>query len=177
MQICLNDVIVNDTPKFLCRNVDDQSHALIMKNEDNDNEEFVLPLELFGVISGFITRKATVTEFENCPRYVLTFEGPEYDPSSSAYEEQEEAMIDFRGKLKDHVNDNDKTYRSLFCISIEEEGILDATMNFQNIKSENFNSESRIIAGVTAEMRTEGIDAETLSKNWGIGLGTAKKNS
>ena len=79
-------------------------------------------------------------------------------------------MIDFRGQLKDHVNDNDKITRNLFYISIEEEERLSTTMNFQN-----FNSQHRSIAGVTTEIRSEGIDAETLAKNWGIGLGTAKK--
>ena len=53
MQLRLNDVIVNDTPKFLCGNVDNQSHALIMSKDGNEHEKFILTLELFGVISGF----------------------------------------------------------------------------------------------------------------------------
>ena len=176
MQLRLNDVIVNETPRFLCRNVTDHSHSLIMSQDDNEHEKFTLPLELFGVISGFVTRKPTVEEFETCPRYVLTAEGPEYNPSTSAYEEQESAMVDFRGQLKEDVTE--KIERRLFGISIEEEDRLYASMNFENLStlciSQNPET-STTIAGVSTELRSEGIDAGTLAKNWGIGLETAKK--
>ena len=183
MQLRLNDVIVNEMPRFLCKNVTDQSHSLIMSQDDNEHEKFTLPLELFGVISGFVTRKPTVEEFETCPRYVLTAEGPEYNPSTSAYEEQESAMVDFRGQLKEDVNE--KIERRLFGISIEEEDRLYATMNFQNLSTLYISQEpetstqepesSTTIAGVSTELRSEGIDAGTVAKNWGIGLETAKK--
>ena len=176
MQLRLNDVIVNETPRFLCRNVTDHSHSLIMSQDDNEHEKFTLPLELFGVISGFVTRKPTVEEFETCPRYVLTAEGPEYNPSTSAYAEQESAMVDFRGQLKEDVSE--KIERRLFGISIEEDDRLYATMNFQNLSTLCISQEpetSTTIAGVSTELRSEGIDAGTLAKNWGIGLETAKK--
>ena len=63
----------------------------------------------------------------------------------------------------------------MFCISIEEEERLNATMNFQNFNFPISPENSAIISGVTTELRSEGIDAETLARNWGIGLGTAKK--
>ena len=49
MQCQVNDVIVNDTPKFLMSNPTDHSHALIIKDPDHPTQTFILPLALQGV--------------------------------------------------------------------------------------------------------------------------------
>jgi hypothetical protein len=87
MQMRLNDVVVNETPKFQCANPTNLSHTITVKGE-NMNDELIIPLDLRGVVSCFTTRKPTQEEFDTCDRYELTYESPVYDPSRSSYAEQ-----------------------------------------------------------------------------------------
>jgi hypothetical protein len=99
MQMRLNDVVVNETPKFQCARPTNLYHTITVKGE-NMNDELVTPLNLRGVVSCFTTRKPTQEEFDTCDRYELTYESPIYDPSGSSYAEQEAAMVDSRGQLR-----------------------------------------------------------------------------
>ena len=59
-------------------------------------------LRLDGIFSYFPTRKLTAEEIESCEymRTVgLTPDGPEWDPYDSAYANQEDSRIDFRGDV------------------------------------------------------------------------------
>jgi hypothetical protein len=96
MQKRLNDVVVNETPKFLCANPANLSHTITVKGEDL-NDELLIPLDLRGVVSCFKTRNPTQEEFDTCDRYDLTYESPVYDPIGSSYAKQEAAMMDSRG--------------------------------------------------------------------------------
>jgi hypothetical protein len=96
MQMRLNDVVVNETPKFQFPNPTNLSHTITVKG-DTINDELVIPLDLRGVVSCFKTRKPTQEEFDTCDRYELTYESPVYDPSGSSYTKQEDAMMDSRG--------------------------------------------------------------------------------
>jgi hypothetical protein len=58
MQMRLNDVVVNETPKFQCANPTNLSHTITVKVE-NMNDEMIIPLDLRGVVSCFTTRKPT----------------------------------------------------------------------------------------------------------------------
>jgi hypothetical protein len=80
MQIRLNDVVVNETPKFQCANLTNLYHTITVKGE-NMNDELIITLDLQGVVSCFTTRKPTQEEFDTCDRYELTYESPVYDPS------------------------------------------------------------------------------------------------
>jgi hypothetical protein len=82
MQMRLNDVVVNETPKFQFANPTNLSHIIKVKG-DNMNDDLVIPLDLFGVVSCFTTIKPTQEEFYTCDRYKLTYESPAYDPSGS----------------------------------------------------------------------------------------------
>jgi hypothetical protein len=93
MQMRLNDVVVNETPKFQCANPTHLYHTITVKGE-NINDELIIPLYLRGVVYCFTTRKPTQEEFDTCNRYELTYESPVYDPSRSSYAEQEAAMMD-----------------------------------------------------------------------------------
>jgi hypothetical protein len=99
MQMRLNDVVVNETPKFQCANPTNISHTITVKGE-NMNDELIIPLDLRGVVSCFTIRKPTQEEFYTCDQYELTYESPVYEPSGSSYVEQEAAMMDSRGQLK-----------------------------------------------------------------------------
>jgi hypothetical protein len=52
------------------------------------------------MVSCFPTFKPTQLEFEICDRYELTYESPEYDPSSKTFHDQEAGMMNSWGNLK-----------------------------------------------------------------------------
>jgi hypothetical protein len=68
MQMRLNDVVVNETPRFHCAHPTNLSHTINVKGE-NMNDELVIPLDFRGVVSCFTTRKPTQEEFDTCNRY------------------------------------------------------------------------------------------------------------
>jgi hypothetical protein len=97
MQLRLNDVLVNDKPKFLTENPTAEDHAIIVTG-DNPMDRLLIPLSLDGVTSIFYTRKPTVQEYESCPHYELTYETPEYNPSDTRWAEQEAAICAWLAK-------------------------------------------------------------------------------
>ena len=103
MQIRLNDVRVNDQPKFLTENPSDDTHAIILPDPESKDGKYIIPLSFKGVTSTFPTRKPTVEEYENenCKQFELTFESPDFDPLSTRYEEQEDALVDNSGRLRE----------------------------------------------------------------------------
>ena len=58
-----------------------------------------ITLELKGVSPYFPTTKPTKHESDNLPRIELTYLTPEWDPYSTTFQEQEEALMDNKGKL------------------------------------------------------------------------------
>ena len=98
MQVRINDDKLDDKPKFLTEDPTNESHAISC--EDNTGPLINITLELKGVTSYFPTRKPTKHEFDNCPRIELTYLTPEWDPRSTTFQEQEEALMDNNGKLQ-----------------------------------------------------------------------------
>ena len=97
MQVRMNNVQLDDNPKFLTEDPIHESHAISC--EDIMGALVNITLSLKGVTSYFPTRKPTKHEFENCPRIELTYLTPEWDPHSITFQEQEEALMDNKGKL------------------------------------------------------------------------------
>ena len=54
MQVRLNDVVVNEVPRFLTEEVTDHTHSLVIPIEDSPTP-YVIPLSLHGVTSTFPT--------------------------------------------------------------------------------------------------------------------------
>ena len=98
MQMRLNDVEVNDCPKFVHDNPTDKTHTITVKG---DNDTLVIPLSLKGVTSYFPTRIPTAAENETCQSYNLTFPEPEWDPLSDTFALQEEAQVDSKGRVRE----------------------------------------------------------------------------
>jgi hypothetical protein len=90
---------MNETPKFQYLNLTNLSHSISVRGENVD-DLLVISLELHGVVSCFPTFKPTHQEFENCDRYELTYEYPEYDPSAKTFHDQEAGMMDSWVNLK-----------------------------------------------------------------------------
>jgi hypothetical protein len=185
MQMRLNDVVVNETPKFQCANPTNLSHTITVKGE-NMNDELIIPLDLRGVVSCFTTRKPTQEEFDTCDRYELTYESPVYDPSGSSYAEQEAAMMDSRGQLK--VAEDKHPLRRQICPVHMAETFSDTTIKLQALSLtlddssllQEMTSHVHIsevnMSSLTADMRDGGgVDVATLAKNFGIGIEAAKR--
>jgi hypothetical protein len=68
MQRRLNDVVVNETPRFQCANPKNLSHTITVKGE-NMNDELIIPLDLRGAVSCFTMRKPTQEEFDTYDQY------------------------------------------------------------------------------------------------------------
>ncbi len=64
MQCCINDVTVNNVPKFLTCFPTDNTHALIVQNPDDDLTTLTFPLHLQGVTSYLPVRKPTAAKWE-----------------------------------------------------------------------------------------------------------------
>jgi hypothetical protein len=62
MQLRMNEVKVDEVPKFLANNPNDESHALSFPNEQG----YIIPLSLEGVTSYFLSQKPTLDEYNNC---------------------------------------------------------------------------------------------------------------
>ncbi len=101
MQCCVNDVTVNDLPKFLAANPTDQSHALTINDPDNPLQPVILPLTLRGVTLLLNVRTVTINEFnsQDYPRLHLTSETLTWDPTTTLYEQQKNAMINYSGNI------------------------------------------------------------------------------
>jgi hypothetical protein len=74
MQCCVNDVIINNLPKFLASDPTDQTHALTIKDPNNPLQPVILPLILRGVTLLLYVRPVTINEFNSLdhPRLHLT---------------------------------------------------------------------------------------------------------
>jgi hypothetical protein len=65
MQCRVNDVTVNDLPKFLAADPTDQMHALTLTDPDNPLQPVILLSTLRGVKSLLNVRSVTIDEFNS----------------------------------------------------------------------------------------------------------------
>jgi hypothetical protein len=93
-QIRLNDVEVNDCPRFLSEKLTELSHSIYFPKDD-----VRLPLSLDGVISYLPVRKPSAEEFRNFHKLNLTSESPIWDPYSTDFSRQEEKFTNSKGAL------------------------------------------------------------------------------
>lgn len=100
MQARVNDVTINEVPKFLCPDPSPNTHSIIATEQGTD-QQVVLPLQLKGVTSYLPVLTVSKDEFESgdYPRIELTNEHLEWDPTTTTYERQEEAMTDYEGNI------------------------------------------------------------------------------
>jgi hypothetical protein len=101
MQCRVNDVIVNDLPKFLAADPTDQTHALTLTDPDNPLQLVILPLTLKEVTLVLNVRSTTIDEYNSHDhlRLPLTSETLTWDPPTDLYEKQENAMMDYSGNI------------------------------------------------------------------------------
>ncbi len=97
MQCQVNDVIVNDMPKFLTSDPTDHMHALTIIDPDHCTQMVILPLALQGVTLLLNVRGLTLDEWnsDTFKQLHLTSETLTWDPTTTLYEEQEAVMINY----------------------------------------------------------------------------------
>lgn len=98
-QLRLNDVAVDERPKFLTEHPTENTHAIQVPAGDDNHPALTIRLEMRGIVSCFATYKPTAEEYESLPRYELTYESPVFDPSDPSFAEQEAACVDYRGHI------------------------------------------------------------------------------
>ena len=96
MQCRVNDVTVDNTPKFLACNPTDKTHALTLEDPNHPAQTVTLPLALQEVTLLLNVRAPTLDEWNSdaFTRLSLTSESLTWDPTTTKYEEQEAAMTD-----------------------------------------------------------------------------------
>ena len=94
-------MVVDDTPKFLASDPTDNTHALTIIDPDQPAQMVILPLALRGVTLLLNVRGITLDEWNSdaFKRLHLTSETLTTDPTTTIYEEQEAAMIDYSGRM------------------------------------------------------------------------------
>ena len=93
MQLRLNDVIVNDVPKFLTDKPTEETHTIILKGGEELEDHLIIPLNVDGVTSTFPTRKPTEYEIATCRRFDLSDPDKIYNPHDPFYAQAEEAAV------------------------------------------------------------------------------------
>ena len=132
-----------------------------------------------GVASYFPRRKPTRHDFDTFPRIELPYLPPEWDPLSTTFQEQEEALMDNKGKLHEWSNKrkNFDRYISMF------ETMLSSTFTeCQDDPAHNLSlalnghiQVSGIVSSVNTKKGKGEVTPYDLAKRWNIGLETAKK--
>lgn len=180
MQCRVNDVIVDETPKFLATRPTDQTHALTVPDPDDPSQMLTLPLSLRGVTSLLHVRNVTADDFYNdeIPRIDLTSETLTWDPSTTAYEEQENGMTDHSGAIvRDAaVRRPDLVVSALHSPTTDLADILhDRNFHQVLLNHVHISSIDTSLNGHIRTRKTAPIDHLTLASRWMISPEKAKR--
>jgi len=101
MQCRVNDVTVDEMPKFLAHDPTDHTHALTLRDPRNPAQTVILPLALQGMTLLINVQAPTLDEWNSDAfmRLSLTSESLTWDPTSTIYSDQEAAMTDYSGNV------------------------------------------------------------------------------
>jgi hypothetical protein len=188
MQMRVNDVELQECPKFMEERPNDLLHSLrVTQNGD----ELCVPFGLRGVTSYFPTRKPTTIELANCRTFDLTSEEPEWDPSSSTFQEQEDATVDAHGMVHDTGDGTNRRFISSVISSVrvsrnQAEDFVRTNSQCSAVLTDidpNLHAdhlleslEENVKVSLTATGKRKGnLTAEGLAKNWGMSLDSAKQ--
>ena len=97
----MNDIAVNDVPKFIMMQPTAEDHAIVVLDPDDPTSHLILPLELDGVVSYLLVHQVTHADFDS-GRYspiIMTNEHLTWDPQSPWFSDQEVSMTDLAGNV------------------------------------------------------------------------------
>jgi hypothetical protein len=86
MKMRLNDVIVNEQPKFLSSKPREEDQTFIF-------DKLIIPLELEGLTSYFPARKPSQQAFNNADQMKLTYPDPKLSPNDISFSEEENCFV------------------------------------------------------------------------------------
>ena len=112
MQLRMNDITINECPKFLTKSPTDNDHAILLPI--SNDEHIRIRLHLSGVTSYFYTRKPTERELNdgNIDQFDLTYTEPEWEPWDKTFEDQEEATVGIDDLVHDEQPKRPRIYIS-----------------------------------------------------------------
>jgi hypothetical protein len=169
-------VIVDDTPKFLTSDPTDHTHALTIIYPHQPAQMVILPLALQGVTLLLNVRGITLDEWNSDAfmRLHLTSETLTWDPTTTLYEEQEAAMIDYSGRvvmttrpLMRHINH--LVINSLSSLTTNQADVTDDE-NFHDVLASHvqISSIETSLNGHICSCKTAPIDPQTSAARWMI---------
>ena len=179
MQVRLNDVKINETPRFLTDTLDELTHSIVIPMADRD-EPYVIPLSLKGVSSSFPTRTPTIEEFETLPHLILTSDEPEYDPHDASFAAQEEALTKYMSETGDRIGGAPSLHRICTVsnrLLEKQDGVRLALGSISTVLDEDMLpiELGRSIQTVRVGSTGKQFEAEHLSRNLGIDIHTAQR--
>ncbi len=169
-------------PNFLMSDPTDHTHALTIIDPDQPAQTVILPLALQGVSLLLNVRGIRLDEWnsDTFKWLHLTSETLTWDPMTTLYEEQEEAMIDYSGRvvmttrpLKGHINH--LVINSLSSLTTDQAEVTDDN-NFYDILASHvqISSIETSLNGHICSRKTAPIDPQTLAARWMISPEHAK---
>jgi hypothetical protein len=180
MQCRVNDVTINNLPKFSATDPTDQAHALTLTDPNNSLQPDILPLILSGVTSVLNVRSVTINEFNSHDylRLHLTSETLTWDPTTDLYEQQEHAMMDYSGNIARNaaVRGPQLILNELQSLTTD---LADLTRdcNFHQVLTAHVivSSVNSSLSGHVGSRKSAPIDFMTLAGQWMIAPDCAKK--
>ena len=180
MQCRVNDVTVDETPKFLATRPTEQTHALTVPDPDNPPQTISLPFMIRGVTSFLNVRTITSDEYYKAeiPCIHLTSETLTWDPQTTLYEESEAAMIDYSGDIARDVivRGPSLVINELHSLTVNAVDITH-DCNFHHVLESNvvISSLGSSLTGDMRSRKTAPIDSLTLAARWLISPERAKR--
>ncbi len=181
MQLRLNDVTVNDVPRFLTDTVTDLTHSLVIPTDATD-AAYVIPLSLRGITSTFPTRRPTTTEYETLPHITLTDPDLPWDPHDTTFAHQEDALTNYLSETGDRIGASPPSRRlcsvsNMHSFASDLQRGLDAASMSLSGTSPTFeiHSFARSIASLRSSATGKQLDPQLLARNWGIDITTARR--
>jgi hypothetical protein len=180
MQCRVNDVTVDETPKFLAPQPTDQMHALTLTDPDKPSQTISLPFMIRGVTSFLNVRTITSDEYYSgeAPHVHLTSGTLTWDPQMTLYEESEAAMTNYSsGIIRDAaLRGPSLVINELHSLTVD---VADLThdCNFHQVL-ESYVAISSLDTSPNGSMRsrkTAPIDSLTLAARWVISPERAKR--
>ena len=175
MQCRVNEVVINDCPKFLCKDPTETSHAIVVDDPTKEGESLVLPLMLQGVTSYLPVLTPTEDEWQSglYPQVELTAQHLDWEPASNRFQMQEESMMDHKGEIV-HVDDRE---RPMIISSLNSLVMPAANITDDDNFAEALSSKVRVSAVSSGNIRSsqgKAVDAHALSRRWHIPYRRAK---
>ena len=178
MQMRLNEVEISECPKFLHPNPTDKTHAIVARDEQN--EKYMIPLQISGVVSYFPTRKPTMDEIDDADQIIhLTADQPKWDPHTDAHARAENSMLDFDGGIKHPGDERSSKPQNAFILTIthndDDNKVHDYPPCAPELDPNTFSYciKETVNISLIHSKDTHLITPAHLAKNWNIGIDAA----